>query len=98
MTQVSSHFSNESREFDQVIQDIADYALSYEIESDLAYETARYCLIDTLGCGLEALEFPACTKLLGPIVPGTVVPNGAKVPGTSYELEPVQAAFKPWRQ
>ena len=78
MTQVSSHFSNESREFDQVIQDIADYALSYEIESDPAYETARYCLIDTLGCGLEALEYPACTKLLGPIVPGTVVPNGAR--------------------
>jgi 2-methylcitrate dehydratase len=90
---VSSHFSNEPREFDQVIQDIADYALSYEIESELAYETARFCLIDTLGCGLEALEYPACTKLLGPIVPGTVVPNGAKVPGTSYQLDPVQAAF-----
>ena len=90
---MSSHFSNEPREFDQVIQDIADYALSYEIESELAYETARFCLIDTLGCGLEALEYPACTKLLGPIVPGTVVPNGAKVPGTSYQLDPVQAAF-----
>ena len=55
--------------------------------------TARYCLIDTLGCGLEALEYPACTKLLGPIVPGTVVPHGARVPGTSYQLDPVQAAF-----
>ena len=67
--------------------------LNYKIESDLAYTTARYCLIDTLGCGLEALEYPACTKLLGPIVPGTVVPNGARVPGTNYQLDPVQAAF-----
>jgi 2-methylcitrate dehydratase len=78
---------------DKVLTDIADYALGYEIKSDLAFETARYCLIDTLGCGLEALEYPACTKLLGPIVPGTVVPNGARVPGTSYQLDPVQAAF-----
>ena len=66
---------------------------SYKIDSEEAYDTARYCLIDTLGCGLEALAYPACTKLLGPIVPGTVVPNGAKVPGTSYQLDPVQAAF-----
>ena len=73
--------------------DIADYALGYKINSDLAWSTARACLIDTLGCGLEALEYPACTKLLGPIVPGTVVPNGARVPGTSYQLDPVQAAF-----
>lgn len=78
---------------DQVLVDIADYALSYEVTSELAYTTARYCLMDTLGCGLEALEYPACTKLLGPIVPGTVVPNGAKVPGTAYQLDPVQAAF-----
>ena len=67
--------------------------VDFKIDSDLAYSTARYCLIDTLGCGLEALEYPACTKLLGPIVPGTVVPNGARVPGTSYQLDPVQAAF-----
>ena len=67
---MSSHISNERPAFDKVITDIADYALGYEIESDLAYETAGYCLIDTLGCGLEALEYPACTKLLGPIVPG----------------------------
>ena len=67
--------------------------LGYRIDSALAYETARHCLIDTLGCGLEALDYPACTKLLGPIVPGTVVPNGARVPGTSYQLDPVQAAF-----
>ena len=65
----------------------------YEIESELAYTTARHCLIDTLGCGLEALEYPACTKLLGPIVPGTTVPNGARVPGTQFQLDPVQAAF-----
>jgi 2-methylcitrate dehydratase len=79
--------------YDQVLIDIADYVFSYNIESDLAYTTARNCLIDTLGCGLEALEYPACTKLLGPIVPGTIVPNGAKVPGTAFQLDPVQAAF-----
>jgi len=90
---VSSHMSNERPAPDKVLTDIADYALGYEIKSELAYETARYCLVDTLGCGLEALEYPACTKLLGPIVPGTVVPQGARVPGTSYELDPVQAAF-----
>lgn len=90
---MSSHTSNERPAPDKVLVDIADYALNFEITSDLAYETARYCLIDTLGCGLEALEYSACTKLLGPIVPGTVVPNGARVPGTSYQLDPVQAAF-----
>src|SRR6185437_8553730 len=73
--------------------DIADYVLDYEIVSPLAYETARNDLIDTLGCGLEALGYPACTKMLGPIVPGTVVPHGAKVPGTAYQLDPVKAAF-----
>jgi 2-methylcitrate dehydratase len=85
--------SNERPAPDKVLTDIADYALSYTIESELAYTTARYCLMDTLGCGLEALEYPACTKLLGPVVPGTVVPNGARVPGTSFVLDPVQAAF-----
>jgi 2-methylcitrate dehydratase len=78
---------------DRVLTDIADYALGADIQSDLAYETAHYCLLDTLGCGLEALEYPACTKLLGPIVPGTTVPHGAKVPGTQFQLDPVQAAF-----
>jgi 2-methylcitrate dehydratase len=78
---------------DQVLVDIADYVISYKIDSALAYETARNCLIDTLGCGLEALGYPACTKLLGPIVPGTIAPNGAKVPGTQFRLDPVQAAF-----
>jgi 2-methylcitrate dehydratase len=90
---VSSHISNERPAPDQVLVDIAEYALNFQIESDLAYSTARACLIDTLGCGLEALEYPACTKLLGPIVPGTVVPNGARVPGTNFQLDPVQAAF-----
>ena len=90
---MSSHISNERPAPDEVLTDIADYALSYEIDSELAYTTARYCLMDTLGCGLEALEYPACTKLLGPIVTGTVVPHGAKVPGTAYQLDPVQAAF-----
>jgi len=79
--------------YDQVLIDIADYVCNYTIESQLAYTTARNCLIDTLGCGLEALEYPACTKLLGPVVAGTIVPNGAKVPGTAFQLDPVQAAF-----
>ena len=90
---MSAPISNVRPEPDQVLVDIADYVLNYEVKSDLAYETARNCLIDTLGCGLEALGYPACTKLLGPIVPGTVVPNGAKVPGTAYQLDPVKAAF-----
>ena len=78
---------------DRVLVDIADYVIDYRVQSPLAYETARNCLIDTLGCGLEALEYPACTKLLGPVVQGTVVPNGAKVPGTQFQLDPIQAAF-----
>ncbi len=90
---MSSHISNERPAPDKVLTDIADYALSYKIGSELAYTTAQYCLMDTLGCGLEALEYPACTRLLGPIVAGTVVPNGARVPGTGYQLDPVQAAF-----
>jgi len=78
---------------DKVLTDIADYVAKYEVRSSEAYETARYCLMDSLGCGFEALEYPACTKLLGPIVRGTVVPNGARVPGTQFQLDPVQAAF-----
>lgn len=78
---------------DKVLCDIADYVCDDEIHSSEAYETARYCLMDTLGCGLEALDYPACTKLLGPVIPGTVVPDGARVPGTSLQLDPVQAAF-----
>ncbi len=90
---MSSHISNVRTEFDQEIVDIVDYVIGYKIESPVAYDTARNCLIDTLGCGLEALEYPACKKLMGPIVPGTIVPNGAKVPGTQFQLDPVQAAF-----
>ena len=90
---MSAPVSNVRPKPDQVLADIADYVTEYRIRGDLAYETARNCLIDTLGCGLEALSYPACTKLMGPIVPGTFVPNGAKVPGTSFQLDPVQAAF-----
>ncbi len=90
---MSTHISNVRPEFDQVMVDIVDYVLNYQIDSTLAYETARYCLLDTLGCGLQALDFPACTKLLGPLVPGLTMQNGARVPGTRYELDPVQAAF-----
>jgi len=90
---MSAALSNVRPAPDQVLTDIADYVIGYTVDSRLAYQTARNCLIDTLGCGLEALEYPACTKLLGPIVPGTVVPNGAKVPGTPHQLDPVQAAF-----
>jgi 2-methylcitrate dehydratase len=90
---MSAHISNVRPKPDKVLVDIADYVSKAKITSKEAYETARYCLMDTLGCGLEALEYPACTKLLGPVVPGTVVPNGAKVPGTQFQLDPIQAAF-----
>ncbi|HTB89138.1 MAG TPA: bifunctional 2-methylcitrate dehydratase/aconitate hydratase, partial [Steroidobacteraceae bacterium] len=78
---------------DHVLTAIADYALSYEIDSALAYETAGYCLTDTLACGFQALKYPACTKLMGPVVPGATLTNGARVPGTAYELDPINAAF-----
>src|SRR5438105_1658337 len=90
---MSAPLSNVRPKPDKVLTLIADYATKFDIKSRQAYETARYCLIDTLGCGLEALEYPACTKLLGPIVPAPIVPHGAKVPGTRYQLDPVQAAF-----
>lgn len=79
--------------FETLFQQIADYTLSEQINNAEAYETARYCLMDSLGCALLALNYPACTKLLGPVVPGTVVPNGSRIPGTNYELDPVTAAF-----
>jgi len=85
--------SNVRPEPDQVLVDLAEYVLLHNITSPEAYDTARLCLMDTLGCGLEALSYPACTRLLGPTVPGTVVPNGARVPGTEYILDPVTAAF-----
>lgn len=78
---------------DAVIVAIAEYALSARIDSDAAYQTAHYCLLDTLACGLQALKYPACTKLLGPIVPGATLRDGARVPGTAYELDPIDAAF-----
>jgi 2-methylcitrate dehydratase len=90
---MSAPISNVRPKPDTVLVDIAEYVSKYKIKSAEAYKTARLCLMDTLGCGLEALEYPACTKLLGPVVPGTVVPNGAKVPGTSFQLDPIQAAF-----
>src|SRR6266436_4676451 len=78
---------------DHILTAIADYALSAEIKSELAYETAGYCLMDTLACGFQALKYPACTKLMGPVVPGATLTNGARVPGTAYELDPINAAF-----
>ncbi|MDC9614112.1 bifunctional 2-methylcitrate dehydratase/aconitate hydratase [Xenorhabdus khoisanae] len=90
---MSTSVVNNRPDYDQVIVDIVDYVMDYVITSPIAYATAHHCLIDTLGCGLEALEYPACTKLLGPIVPGTIVPDGARVPGTQFQLDPVQAAF-----
>ena len=78
---------------DSVLVDIANYVCDTKIDSSLAYETAHYCLMDTLACGFQALDYPACTKLLGPVVPGATLAGGARVPGTSYELEPVMAAF-----
>ena len=81
-------------DFDKVIQDITDYVLEYDVtQSDEAMETARYCWMDTIGCGLYALNYPACTKMLGPVVPGAGMPDGARVPGTSYQLDPVRAAW-----
>ncbi|CAK9888494.1 MULTISPECIES: 2-methylcitrate dehydratase [Pseudomonas] len=84
---------NNRPDYDRVLQDIADYVLSYKVESQEALDTARNCLMDTLGCGLLALRFPECTKHLGPLVEGTVVPFGARVPGTRYRLDPVKAAW-----
>ena len=90
----SSHITNNVKpEPDKVMQDIADYVHSYKIDSDLAYQTAHHCFIDTIGCGLEGLRFNECSRLLGPVVDGTIVPNGVKVPGTPYQLDPIRAAF-----
>ncbi|KAL2076019.1 hypothetical protein VTL71DRAFT_962 [Oculimacula yallundae] len=83
----------QAREYDPEIKDIASYVHNTAINSDLAFDTARFVFLDTLGCGLEGLRFKECTKLLGPIVEGTVVPNGSKVPGTPFQLDPVNGAF-----
>jgi 2-methylcitrate dehydratase len=90
---MSAHVSNVRPRPDKVLKLIADYATKYAVKGAEAYDTARYCLMDTLGCGFEALEYPACTKLLGPVDPETMTPRGAKVPGTKFQLDPVQAAF-----
>jgi 2-methylcitrate dehydratase len=84
---------NNRPDYDHVIQDIADYVLNFKVTSEEALDTARNCLMDTLGCGLLALRFPECSKHIGPIVPGTIVPNGSRVPGTSLTLDPVKAAW-----
>lgn len=91
---MSANFdTNERPDYDKVIQDIADYVIDYKVDSDEAWDTARNCLMDTLGCGLLALRFPECTKHLGPLVEGTVVPNGARVPGTQFRMDPMKAAW-----
>src|SRR5688572_18567037 len=90
---MSVHVSTVRPKPDKVLVDIAEYARNYKVRSAAAYETARYCLMDTLGCGFEALEYPACTKLLGPVIPGATLRGGARVPGTKWQLEPVQAAL-----
>ncbi|MDP3070214.1 MAG: bifunctional 2-methylcitrate dehydratase/aconitate hydratase [Opitutaceae bacterium] len=90
---MSAPISNVRPPPDALLAEIADYALNYDSPSDEALDTARWCLLDTLACGIMALKYPACTKLLGPVVPGTSIVNGARVPGTSHELDPVQAAF-----
>jgi 2-methylcitrate dehydratase len=90
---MSTRIPAQRPEPDQILVDIADYVLDFKVASRAAFETARYALLDALGCGLEALAYPACSKLLGPIVAGTVVPHGARVPGTDFQLDPVQAAF-----
>ncbi|MEA3188280.1 MAG: 2-methylcitrate dehydratase [Chthoniobacter sp.] len=90
---MTSAISNTRPAPDELLVQIADYVCDYEVTSDEAYETARHCLMDTLGCGILALGYPACTKMLGPIVPGAVLENGARVPGTAWQLDPVAAAF-----
>ncbi len=78
---------------DEIIREIADYVLNSKIESDEAFKIAHYNVLDALGCGIFALQFPACTRLLGPVVPNVKIENGARVPGTDYVLDPVTAAF-----
>ncbi|MBM3656137.1 MAG: bifunctional 2-methylcitrate dehydratase/aconitate hydratase [Actinobacteria bacterium] len=90
---MSANFTRSDLSFDQEMVDIVDYVLDYKIGSELAKKTAWYCFLDTIGCGLESLEYEACRKLLGPVVPEARIKNGVRVPGTDYELDPVQGAF-----
>lgn len=90
---MSAHITKSNQPFDQEIIDIVDYVTTFTVDSEVAYETAFHCLLDTIGCGLEALEYDACTKLMGPLVPGITVQNGVHVPGTTHRLDPVQGAF-----
>src|SRR5579862_9497456 len=85
--------NNLQTEIDSLLQTITEYVINPPLLSPLAYHTARYCLMDAIGCALLALQYPACYKLLGPIVPNTLVPNGSRVIGTSFELDPILAAF-----
>jgi 2-methylcitrate dehydratase len=94
MSSVQITDASRSTSFDKVITDIADYVINFDVTvSNEAMQTARYCFMDTIGCGLYALQYPACTKMLGPIVPGATLENGARVPGTNYELDPVRSAW-----
>ncbi|MBT4570865.1 MAG: 2-methylcitrate dehydratase, partial [Nitrosomonadales bacterium] len=88
-----SHIKKNNQKPDKILVNIANYVFDYKIESKEALETAKHCLIDTLGCGLEALDYPACVRHLGPIVPGSIVPNGTKIPGTNFQLDPINGAF-----
>src|SRR5688572_23793162 len=90
---MTTRMPNTHPEADQLLSDIADYVINREIVSNMAYATARYCLMDSLGCAMQALTYPACIRLLGPIVAGTTMPCGVRVPGTHFTLDPVQAAF-----
>lgn len=90
---MSTYLANPDQQPDELLIALASYVAEMRIDSPDAYESARHTLMDALGCGVLALRYPECTKLLGPIIPGTVVPNGARVPGTHYILDPVQAAF-----
>ena len=92
MSQIGARAANRP-DPDAVLTDIAEYVCSFDIDSDEAFSTARYCLMDSLACAMLAMKFPQCTRLLGPVVPGATLPGGARVPGTAHELEPVQAAF-----
>ena len=90
---MTSPISNSRPEPDEVLIQITDYVLDAVIDSEEAYRAARFCLLDTLGCGFLALAFPACAKWMGPIVPGAEVRDGTRIPGTRYRLDPVHGAF-----